>query len=262
MLDRMRSHTPLASIAALILVSTLLPACNSGRSDGVSVTTSTVTSSKSPATQAPAAGRDAVASCVAWKKTGDASLLRVVDKQRALPDGYAPADLVALPDRVAAPGFLAQRMRKDAAEAAVKLLDAAQAQGLDLRAKSTYRSYAEQVRTFQFWVDQHGLAQAKRESAEPGHSEHQTGAAIDVAGKSTGWELEAPFGASPEGKWVALHAAEYGFAISYPSVEAEAITGYEWEPWHLRYIGTTCSKAWATDGMILVKFLEAVAAAG
>ena len=269
MLDRMRfeairSRASLTSIVGGALVALLLGACDSGAAE-VKVATATATAAPTKATTLSAtptaAPANPVAACVAAKKTADATLFRLVDKQRALPDGYVPPDLVGLPDRLAVPGFPGQQMRRDPADAAVKLLDAAQAQGLNLRAKSAYRSYATQITTFKFWVDLHGLEQAKRESAEPGHSEHQMGTVVDVAGATTGWELEPPFGDSVEGKWVLAHAHEFGFAISYPK-DGEPVTGYYYEPWHLRYLGTTCSKAWHDSGMILVKFLEAVAAAG
>jgi D-alanyl-D-alanine carboxypeptidase len=236
-------------------------ACSSRKPEEITVSTPTSTPERTASAVATAAatGTDPVAACKAAAKSGDPSLYRLVDKQRALPADYVPPDLVPIPDRLDVPGFPGQRMRKAAADAMVTLLDAADAQGVQLRVRSSYRSYATQVDTFQFWVQQMGEAQARRESAEPGHSEHQMGTTADIISQSIGWELIVEFGDTAEGKWLAAHAADYGFAISYPR-DGEAVTGYIYEPWHVRYLGTTCSKAWAASGMILVKFLEAVAA--
>lgn len=187
-------------------------------------------------------------------------VLRVVDKQRALPDGYAPSDLVRIEDRFAVPGFEGARLRRDAGDALVTLLNASKAAGYDLRIKSGFRSYSEQVGTFQYWVNLHGLEMAKRESAPPGHSEHQMGTTADLTCASVGWDLEEPFGRTPEAKWLAAHVHEFGFALSYPQ-NSEDVTGYVWEPWHVRYLGKECAAAWQRSGMVLVKFLEAVAKA-
>ena len=183
--------------------------------------------------------------------------LRVVDKQRGLAAGYAPGDLVRLDDAWAAPGFAGQRLRPQTATALVALLRDAEAQGMKLRVRSTFRSYDEQVTTFQYWVSRLGEAQAKRESAPAGHSEHQLGTTADLAVASINWELIEEFGGTPEGKWLAANAHRYGFALSYPQ-GGEAETGYIWEPWHIRYVGKPCAEAWKSGGLILVRFLERV----
>jgi D-alanyl-D-alanine carboxypeptidase len=123
--------------------------------------------------------------------------------------------------------------------------------------RSTFRSYDEQVTTFQYWVSRLGEAQAKRESAPAGHSEHQLGTTADLAVASINWELIEEFGGTPEGKWLAANAYRYGFALSYPQ-GGEAETGYIWEPWHIRYVGTPCAAAWKSSNLILVRFLERV----
>lgn len=75
-----------------------------------------------------------------------------------------------------------------------------------------------------------GQAATDRFSARPGHSEHHTGLAIDLN------SLKTAFGETPEGKWLAEHCAEYGFILRYPK-DSEEITGYIYEPWHIRYVG-------------------------
>ena len=76
---------------------------------------------------------------------------------------------------------------------------------------------------------------------------------------AVGWELITAFGATADGKWLAAHAHEYGFAISYPP-DGEAVTGYIYEPWHIRYVGKACAADWKASGAVLVQFLERLAA--
>ena len=71
------------------------------------------------------------------------------------------------------------------------------------------------------------------------------------------WELITPFGETPEGRWLADNAHRLGFALSYPQ-EAETVTGYIWEPWHLRYVGVACAAQWHVSGQVLVRFLESL----
>lgn len=236
-----------------------LVAAACGGSDAAEVRVSTpvltATATASAATPAATPTRAPAQSCAAFVKAADPFVLRVVDKQRGLPADYRPADLQAIDDRWAVPGFPGQVMRAEAAGALVELLAGAQAQGIELRVRSTFRSYGEQQRTFQFWIDQLGEAQARRESAPPGHSEHQLGTTADVISRSVGWELITEFGKTAEGKWLDAHAADYGFAISYPP-DGEAVTGYIYEPWHVRYVGKSCAAEWRAGGGVLVKFLE------
>ena len=182
-------------------------------------------------------------------------LLTVVDKEQGLPPAYVPPSLVEIPPEWIVPGFANRLLRKDAAEALVAMLRAARAEGHDLRVISAYRSYEEQATTFQYWIDQLGEEEARRVSAPPGHSEHQLGTTVDITSASVGWELEQRFGQTPEGQWLAAHAHEYGFTLSYPQ-GAEEITGYKYEPWHFRYIGHDQAVRWAESGLTLLEFLK------
>jgi D-alanyl-D-alanine carboxypeptidase len=84
-------------------------------------------------------------------------------------------------------------------------------------------------------VNRVGEAQAAAGVARPGHSEHQLGTAIDVLNPEAG-ELTAAFADTPAGRWIAAHAHEYGFVLSYPA-DAQDRSCYHYEPWHLRYVG-------------------------
>ncbi len=182
-------------------------------------------------------------------------LLTIVDKEHGLPPAYVPPNLGEIPPEWMAPGFPNRLLRKEAAEALVVMLRAARAEGHELRVRSAYRSYEEQATTFQYWIDQLGEEEARRVSAPPGHSEHQLGTTVDLTSASVGWQLEQPFGQTPEGQWLAAHAHEYGFPLSYPQ-GAEEITGYTYEPWHFRYIGQDQAVRWAQSGLTLVEFLK------
>ncbi|WOO87738.1 M15 family metallopeptidase [Mollicutes bacterium LVI A0039] len=111
----------------------------------------------------------------------------------------------------------------------------AQADGINLHFQSGFRSYDYQVETYNYWVSVYGEEKANQVSAKPGYSEHQTGLAIDVSGDN-GCLLETCFIDTPEGTWLAKHAHEYGFIIRYMPGK-EDITGYTYEPWHIRYVG-------------------------
>ncbi len=155
----------------------------------------------------------------------------VVNKTRALnPAGYAPSDVTAVGN--------SQQLRAEAATALAGLIAAAKTEGLSIQALSGYRSYDRQVTVYGNEVKNYGQAVADTESARPGHSEHQTGWAVDVGGGGCG--IEDCFGNTAEGKWVAAHAHEYGFIVRYIAGK-QGITGYRAEPWHIRYIGTELS---------------------
>lgn len=140
-------------------------------------------------------------------------------------------------------------------DALIAMLNDARTQGHDIRLRSGYRSYATQAQTFDYWVSQLGLAEAARVSARAGHSEHQLGTAADLTAASVSWQLVEGFGSTPEGGWLAAHAAEYGFVLSYPA-GSEAITGYAYEPWHFRYVGPTAAAAVAANGLTLTEYLR------
>lgn len=165
------------------------------------------------------------------------SLWVVVNKGRALPSDYVPSDLV-VPNVPLYYGSSSNdsHLRGDAASALETLFAAAKAAGYNLKLFSGYRSYGEQAATYNGFVKSEGQAQADISSARPGHSEHQTGLAVDISTVRGACELEQCFGDIPEGKWLAISAYKYGFILRYQK-DQESLTGYEYEPWHFRYVG-------------------------
>jgi D-alanyl-D-alanine carboxypeptidase len=185
----------------------------------------------------------------------DVSLLQLVDKQHPLHADYVPAQLVAVPGGYAAPGYNST-MNSTALAALERMLDGASSAGYDIRVVSGYRSYADQQYTYDYWVGQLGQAEGDRVSAKPGYSEHQLGMTADLGSADFGWALTDTFGATPDGQWLAANAVEYGFVLSYPQGK-EATTGYAYEPWHFRYIGTQPAAEYEASGLTLNQYLAA-----
>lgn len=188
--------------------------------------------------------------------TNAESVTVIVNKERSLPDGYEPSDLV---EPNVPFSFNEQHekrnMRKEAAEALEKLFAAADSEGIELRAVSGYRSYARQKSVYENHVATKGEAEASRISAVPGTSEHQTGLTIDVSSPSAGNALEQSFGQTTEGLWLAENAPKYGFIIRYPEGQ-EGITGYVYEPWHIRYVGVDLAPDIAESGLTLEEYFD------
>jgi D-alanyl-D-alanine carboxypeptidase len=162
------------------------------------------------------------------------SLDVIVDKRRPLnPRTFVPLDLVRVPVPHTNPPLL----RREAAAAVVRLVQAAGEARVRLLAISAYRSFAAQQRVYREDLRRFGRAGADRQTARPGYSEHQTGLAIDLGARSGRCALAACFGSMPEGRWIATNDWRFGFVLRYPR-GAEAVTGYEYEPWHLRYVGS------------------------
>ena len=171
------------------------------------------------------------------------SIWIVSNKQRPLdPRDYAPSDLVSVGN--------GQRLRSEAASALTELFDAASSAGYTLRPLSGYRSYSTQVAVYQSEVNAYGRAVADTQSARPGTSEHQTGLAIDIGGGGCG--IEDCFGDTEEGKWVAANAYKYGFIIRYPEGK-QNVTGYRYEPWHVRYVGKDLSIEMNRQGILTLE---------
>lgn len=172
------------------------------------------------------------------------SLTVVVNKKHRLPSNYAPPDLISV-----AGGIL----RSDAAAAYQRLASDATAKGFSIYIISSYRSYQTQVSTYNGFAARDGQALADTYSARPGHSEHQTGLAVDIGLSGGNCALQSCFGDTDVGRWLAERASYYGFIVRYPKGK-EAITGYQYEPWHLRYLGMEIAKSVEATGKTLDEF--------
>jgi len=165
----------------------------------------------------------------------DPYLRVLVDKEHSLEESYEPEDLTELINgsyRVNRTGLF---LRKAAAASLEEMAVAARNEGLTLVASSAYRSFNYQVQLYEHNVKEMGQQAADRESAKPGHSQHQLGLVIDFG------SITDTFARTPEGIWLFANASHFGWSLSYPE-GYEDVTGYRWECWHYRYVGRELSE--------------------
>jgi D-alanyl-D-alanine carboxypeptidase len=169
----------------------------------------------------------------------------VANKRRPLnPVSYEPADLVQTSVISNPNGRL---LRAEVAAQVDRMATDASAAGIFLTVLSGYRSYATQEQTYNNFVARDGEERANQYSAKPGHSEHQTGLAVDFD-DGQGRALYNCFADTAAGQWLAANAWQYGFILRY-KLGSELITGYEFEPWHYRYVGIEVSTAMHNTGV-------------
>ena len=211
---------------------TATPARNSGGSGngGTSVPPATETPDPSP-----------LVAC------GD--ILAPLDKGHRLGPDCVPAGIQALPASMSYGGT--QYLTSTTITAMQVLFDDAAKAGYALTVNSGYRSYSDQVYTYNYWVQTQGRDYADRTSARPGHSEHQLGTTADVG--TDGHVLE-DFSSTPAAGWLAANSWVYGFIVSYPPGK-ESITGYAAEPWHIRYVGIGVAASVHASGLTLHEYL-------
>ncbi len=158
----------------------------------------------------------------------------IVNKTYALPETFAPG------------------MDTEAYEALCRLFTDAKAAGVPLKVASSYRSFYDQRYIYNGYVSVNGQAAADRFSARPGHSEHQSGLAFDVDNPDSKALMQS-FGDTPAGLWLAENCHKYGFIIRYPQGK-EHITGYMYEPWHVRYLGVEKAAEVQESGLCLEEY--------
>ncbi|SKB46065.1 D-Ala-D-Ala carboxypeptidase. Metallo peptidase. MEROPS family M15B [Arthrobacter sp. 49Tsu3.1M3] len=160
----------------------------------------------------------------------------IVNKHRPLsPATFVPPDLARPAVRLATSGEAAL-VNSTTAAAAERMFAAAAADGVIITLASGYRSFATQRATYGSYVNSRGQAEADTASARPGYSEHQTGWAFDIGDGSGADAFTPQFKDRPAAIWAKANAHRFGFVVRYPWMLHE-ITGYFYEPWHLRFIG-------------------------
>ncbi|MGW9855797.1 zinc D-Ala-D-Ala carboxypeptidase [Staphylococcus hominis] len=160
----------------------------------------------------------------------------IVNKDIGLPSSYNPGE------------------DPKAQQALQQLFNAAQKDGIQLYKISGYRSYPTQVQLYNRYAARDGKQAADKYSARPGYSEHQTGLTFDVGGVNSDKNLYASFGKTKEGQWIAKNAYKYGFIVRYPKGKEE-VTGYQYEPWHLRYLGKDTATKVYQSGKTLEEYV-------
>jgi D-alanyl-D-alanine carboxypeptidase len=163
-------------------------------------------------------------------------LLMLVNKFNYLDESYVPDDLVYMDSNYTTNNC---RLKSVAYEAFKKMVDSAKEEGLNIYARSGFRSYTDQFSIYNYYVSIDGYDKADTYSARPGFSEHQTGLVVDVIAGRNGTYDE--FGSTNEFKWLKENSYKYGFILRYTN-ENSYITGYKNEPWHYRYVGIDAAK--------------------
>lgn len=173
----------------------------------------------------------------------------VVNKLRPLnPADYAPEKLSRLPSSPSLNNQKGVRLATPAAFAIRELAKEMSLAGIGkLKLNSGYRSYEYQAQLFRSKIAQYGTAGALLRSAKAGFSEHQTGLAVDVSVPAQGCEVKKCFGETKAGLWIAENAWRFGFIVRYEKDQTE-ITGYTYEPWHLRFVGKELAAQYKLEG--------------
>lgn len=177
------------------------------------------------------------------------SLWAVVNKQRPLPANFVPA----------LTGVRGASLQPEAAQAIERLIKAAADSQVPLRVVSGYRSYESQKSVYESYVQKDGQTAADTYSARPGHSEHQTGLAADLGNGSGQCDLEECFATTAGGKWLEANAHTYGFIIRYAKSKTD-VTGYQYEPWHIRYVGVDLANELRAKNQTMEEFFGLPAA--
>lgn len=151
----------------------------------------------------------------------------VVNKKYSLPEDYGDG------------------LSDDFREAIVKMRKDS---GYSMKIRTGYRSYETQKSVFETWCELDGVEEASTYSARPGHSEHQTGLAADIT------SVENDYAFTDEAKWIGANCYKYGLIVRYPEGKTD-ITGFIYEPWHLRYVGKSSAKLIHDSGLCLEEFL-------
>ncbi|ETT59427.1 MULTISPECIES: M15 family metallopeptidase [Paenibacillus] len=239
---------------------------NMGESDGGGITDPAVadpsdtpdSSNPSEPSNPPESGGDNAGSVPDPISAEPDSITVMVNKQYGLPDNYKPTDLVYPDVRFTFKEKIEKRMmRSEAAKALEKMFAGAEEDGIYLAGVSAYRSQATQTTLYNRYVERDGEEKARTYSAVPGYSEHQTGLAIDVSGSDGKCAAESCFGGTKEAEWLAKHVGEYGFIIRYPEGKQD-ITGYKYEPWHIRYVGKDIAAYINEKDITLEEYYDAI----
>lgn len=186
------------------------------------------------------------------RTTDDGNLLVIINKEFTVSKDYYPTDMVDIDGSLSTNQNL--KVKKEAYDAYLSMLHDAQAEGLNFSICSAYRSYELQESLYNNSLTANGKEYTEKMFAYPGKSEHHTGYAIDITSPSMNWGLSQDFTDYPDGAWITAHCSEYGFIIRYPKGK-EDITGYVYEPWHIRYVGIDVAKYITEQGITFEEYL-------
>lgn len=176
-------------------------------------------------------------------------ILVLVNKNNKLLQNFIPKNLETIDIKYSNEGKMLKKVAKEAFE---KLSSDALKLGYKIVAVSAYRDFSYQENLFNYYVEKYGEDYALNCSAKAGHSEHQTGLAVDVMGSNNSYD---DFELSDEFEWMINNAHKYGFILRYPK-NKEKITGFKYEPWHYRYVGVEVAKIIYENKITLEEYLK------
>lgn len=230
-----------STFVASIGIVTLLAGCSTSEAEQKATPPPVVSPPVESSTPVPPASFDKSANSI----DDPMSIWVISNKHRALsPSDFAPTDLSVVNG---VPNEFSQPLREPAARAVEQLHAAAAAEGVNFGIISAYRDYKTQVALYNKYVNRDGQEAADTYSARPGHSEHQTGLAVDFDDGGACY-LDTCFESTAAGQWLATNAYKYGFVLRYPNAK-EGITGFMYEPWHFRYVGVELATEMHTQGV-------------
>lgn len=177
------------------------------------------------------------------------------DPENHLDPSYKAEDLEPIKYYAADRNKYTRFMRAEAAEAFHRLVETAAEEGIDIVMTTAYRSYEFQQILWDNYVAQKGEEEANKTSARPGESEHQTGLAVDLSTSEIDYRNSSDFADTAAGRWVAENAHKFGFILRFPEDKTD-ITGYSYEPWHIRYVGLTAAADIYEENLTLEEYLE------
>ena len=177
------------------------------------------------------------------------------DPENHLDPSYKAEDLEPIKYYAADRNKYTRFMRAEAAEAFHRLVETAAEEGIDIVMTTAYRSYEFQQILWDNYVAQKGDEEANKTSARPGESEHQTGLAVDLSTSEIDYRNSSDFADTAAGRWVAENAHKFGFILRFPEDKTD-ITGYSYEPWHIRYVGLTAAADIYEENLTLEEYLE------
>lgn len=177
--------------------------------------------------------------------------LLIVNNDNKLDRNYKPNNLVKVNiPFIEGTNKEEQQLEEEVAKALENLVIEAKSEGIRFLGTSAYRSYESQSDIYKSRVKSQGLKKANEYVAKPGESEHQTGLAIDLTNEDR-WFVEV----TEEAKWLKSNAHKYGFILRYPKGK-EDITGKNYEPWHIRYVGKDMAKEIYEKDLTLEEYIK------
>lgn len=185
--------------------------------------------------------------------TDPATYTLLVNKEHLLPKEYIP--YMIEPDvEIYHKGINERRyLQPIAADSLKEMFDAAEKDGCHMVLRCGFRSYTLQEQIYSWNLRTYGYYEVTRYHALPGTSEHQTGLAVDLCCEATGYENNFDFINTKEYAWLLTNAHRYGWILRYPKHKSD-LTGYNFEPWHFRYVGVELATYLKMNDLVLEEY--------